>query len=49
MPQTPDITEMIGQRLKQAVRLIEYDLPRMVGKTARDHFRDNFRQGGFVN
>ena len=49
MPQTPDVTEMIGQRLKQAVRLIEYDLPRMVGKTARDHFRDNFRQGGFVN
>lgn len=49
MPQTPDIHTLIIERLRKAVRLIETDLPRMVGKVARDHYQDNFRKGGFVN
>lgn len=49
MPQTPDIHTLISERLRKAVRLIETDLPRIVGKVARDHYQDNFRKGGFVD
>jgi phage gpG-like protein len=34
---------------KQIKLLIESKLPRMVGKTAVDHFKDNFYKGGFVD
>lgn len=45
----PNITDEITSRLQKAVHLIEHDLPRMVGKAARDHYQDNFRLGGFVD
>lgn len=49
MPQKPDFNALINERAKKVARLIEQELPRLVAKEARDHFRDNFRQGGFVN
>lgn len=35
--------------LKAINRAIGRDLPMVIGKTAVDHFRENFRLGGFVN
>jgi len=29
--------------------LVQTKLPRMIGKNAVDHFKENFRKGGFVN
>lgn len=49
MAQTSNIDTLISDRLRKAVRLIETGLPRMVGKVARDHYRENFRRGGFLN
>jgi len=33
----------------QIKKLIENKLPRLIGKHAVDHFRENFTKGGFVN
>ena len=45
--------EEFQKRLKAKERelkkFINDDLPRHLGKLAVDHFKDNFRKGGFVN
>mgnify|MGYP000714418715 CR=1 FL=1 len=38
------------QRMKKEIeQLISRKLPVVAGKYAKQHFQDNFRQGGFVN
>lgn len=47
--QNPDIKKIIEGQEKKARRWAKNRLPRLVGKTAVDHFKDNFRQEGFVD
>lgn len=44
-----DISKELNCRIREANRWVERDLPRLVGKTAVDHFRRNFTLGGFQN
>lgn len=40
---------LLKARREQLQTLMRRDMPVMVGRVAKDHFQDNFRQGGFVN
>lgn len=46
-------TKIFNKELARAMsrieRLARDELPRRIGKMAADHFKENFRQGGFVN
>ena len=47
-----DINEFVEQLKRKSAELNEFrhrKMPIMVGRMAKDHFQDNFRQGGFVN
>jgi len=41
--------EELASHAKEVDHLMKRKLPVMVGRMAKDHFQDNFRQGGFVN
>jgi len=41
--------EELASHAKEVDHLMKRRLPVMVGRMAKDHFQDNFRQGGFVN
>ena len=44
-----DIETLIKSKRKELEMLMHRKLPVTVGRMAKDHFQDNFRQGGFVN
>lgn len=44
-----DFTEMIKRKRDRMDSMMRRKMPVMVGRMAKDHFQDNFRQGGFVN
>ena len=44
-----DLDNLIKSKRKQLETLMRRKMPVMVGRMAKDHFQDNFRQGGFVN
>lgn len=44
-----NFSEDMQRRMREATELIRRELPRTVGTLAVNHFRDNFRRGGFVN
>ena len=44
-----DFTEMIKRKRDRLDSMMRRKMPVMVGRMAKDHFQDNFRQGGFVN
>ncbi|RGP09281.1 phage virion morphogenesis protein [Parabacteroides gordonii] len=47
--QNPDIEKIIIRQVKKANRWCKEKLPDLVGKEAVKHFKDNFRQEGFVD
>lgn len=44
-----DFSKLMKAQEKQIDTLIKERMPVIVGRMAKDHFQDNFRQGGFVN
>ena len=44
-----DISKELTRRIREANRWVERDLPRLVGKTAVNHFKRNFELEGFQN
>lgn len=44
-----DLDNLIKSKRKQLETLMRRRLPVAVGRMAKDHFQENFRQGGFVN
>lgn len=40
---------MIKRKRDRLDSMMRRKMPVMVGRMAKDHFQDNFRQGGFVN
>ena len=42
-------SELIKSRSRELDRLIRRQLPIKIGRMAKDHYQDNFRNGGFVN
>lgn len=44
-----NISEDMQRRLTEALRAVNHELPRRIGKQAREQFEDNFRLGGFLN
>ena len=44
-----DFDNLIKSKRKQLETLMRRKMPVIVGRMAKDHFQDNFRQGGFVN
>lgn len=44
-----NLDDLIKSKRKQLETLMQRKMPVMVGRMAKDHFQDNFRQGGFVN
>lgn len=49
MPNNPDIQKEIDRLTHLANQWVKHDLPRLVGKTAVDHFKENFDKEGFVD
>ena len=49
MPQNDQISRALLEKMEAWIDQIQRDLPIIMGKTAVDHFRDNFSHGGFVN
>lgn len=49
MGTNPDIEQIIRRKLEEARAWSKNDLPRIAGKEAVDHFRDNFNKEGFVD
>ena len=49
MGTNPDIEQIIRHKLEKVSAWAKNDLPRIVGKEAVDHFRDNFNKEGFVD
>lgn len=45
----PDIEQIIKRKLEEVNIWAKNDLPRIVGKEAVDHFRENFNKEGFVD
>lgn len=43
------IEKEIGRKVNELARWVKNDLPRLAGKTAVDHFSENFDKEGFVN
>lgn len=44
-----DFDNLIKSKRKRLETLMRRKLPVTVGRMAKDHFQENFRQGGFVN
>lgn len=44
-----NLDDLIKSKRKQLETLMQRKMPVMVGRIAKDHFQENFRQGGFVN
>ena len=44
-----DFAKLIQQKQKELDSLMRREMPIIAGRMAKDHFRDNFRKGGFVN
>lgn len=44
-----NLENLIKSKRKRLETLMRRRLPVAVGRMAKDHFQDNFRQGGFVN
>lgn len=44
-----EFTKEIAKKRKELDDLMRRQLPVKVGRMAKDHYQDNFRQGGFVN
>ena len=44
-----DFTELIKRKRNRLDSMMRRKLPVAVGRMAKDHFQDNFRQGGFVD
>ena len=47
--QNADIQKYFDKKIQQAERWVKKELPRRVGNEAVRHFKENFRQEGFVN
>lgn len=43
------LAKALSDHQKELRQLIDRRLPVIIGRMAKDHFQDNFRQGGFVN
>lgn len=43
------LTKLVAAKQQQIDQLVKRRLPVIAGRMAKDHFQDNFRQGGFVN
>ena len=44
-----DFSELIKSQSRELDKLMRRQLPIKVGRMAKDHYQENFRQGGFVN
>ena len=44
-----DINKELKRKIREVDRWVRNDLPRQVGKTAVDHFRENFVREGFMD
>lgn len=44
-----EFAKLIEQNKKKLDTLMRREMPVIAGRMAKDHFQDNFRQGGFVN
>lgn len=44
-----DFAQLIESKRKELDMLVRRRMPVIAGRMAKDHFQDNFRQGGFVN
>ena len=44
-----NLENLIKSKRRQLETLMRRKLPVTVGRMAKDHFQENFRQGGFVN
>ena len=44
-----DFAKIIAQKRKELDTVMRRRMPVIAGRMAKDHFQDNFRQGGFVN
>ncbi len=44
-----DIEKILKRKIKEVERWVRDDLPRQAGKTAVDHFRENFVREGFMD
>lgn len=44
-----DFARLIGRKRREMDTMMRRRMPVIAGRMAKDHFQDNFRQGGFVN
>lgn len=44
-----EYSKLIKAKRKELDGLMKRKMPVIAGRMAKDHFQDNFRQGGFVN
>lgn len=44
-----DFAKLIEQKRKELDKMMHRKMPVIAGRMAKDHFQENFRQGGFVN
>lgn len=44
-----DFAKLIEQKCKELDKMMRRKMPVIAGRMAKDHFQENFRQGGFVN
>lgn len=44
-----DFSELIKSQSRDLDKFMRRQLPIKVGRMAKDHYQENFRQGGFVN
>jgi phage gpG-like protein len=49
MPQNNQLSTLLTEKMEELITQIQHNLPLIMGKTAVDHFRENFSRGGFVN
>lgn len=49
MSQSNEIERKVNKLKREIERVVLDELPRKVGAVARNHFRQNFREGGFVD
>ncbi|MCL2502659.1 MAG: virion morphogenesis protein [Bacteroidales bacterium] len=49
MSQNNQLSQVILEKMEAWITRVQRDLPIVMGKTAVDHFRENFKLGGFVN
>ena len=49
MPQNNELSRLLREKMEDWLQKVQHDLPIIMGKTAVDHFRENFKLGGFMN